>query len=79
MFICPNCGAITDDVNAHQEFRGYQGEEATYELTEENCECGGYFLIAAYCPECDELVPENDILNGKCEKCRDKEYENEIT
>lgn len=73
MFICRDCGCISEEIPWHSEGRPY-GEGYANEDCVDSCHCGGYYEPAKLCPVCGvTYIREED--ESICSNC----YEDGMT
>lgn len=69
MYICDECGMITEELKEYVECYQYGSTAAEERYLKDECSCGGMFVEANECPECGELYPHYDGFEDCCPKC----------
>ncbi len=72
MYVCPNCGRTIETLpkikEIHDELDGNPWEW----VSDCCCKCGGYFEEAYQCQVCDDYYCEDEINDGVCFACLER-------
>ena len=81
MWVCENCGRPYDENYLEPEVEKlFIDGQLVHEEKGYYCHCGGSIVPAKQCEVCGEYYIEDDITDGVCYQCLDKQktYENVI-